>query len=983
MLGVFALTLFWSATLLFLVEPMVGKMMLPLLGGTPAVWNTCMVFFQAILLAGYAYAHATTSWLGPRKQAVLHILVLVLPLVFFAVNGPIAINRELIARHAANPMLALLLVLSLTVGVPMFVVCASAPLLQRWFASTDHPDARDPYFLYGASNLGSMLALIAYPAIVEPNLTLASQRIGWAIAYGGLVLLTAACAWLMWKAPTGGRPTTADGAATEESPRAREPVTWLRRLRWVTLALVPSSLMLGVTTYITTDVAAIPLLWVVPLALYLLTFIVVFARIAPRTQRILTAAGIVVPTAALMYWAPEVFGTSAAAVVRVIGVAIVLCGLLVLRLDDPAPMHRAMILAMPLVVLLGVGVVLADFRLGLLPGILLHLVSLFVVAMVCHGELARDRPAIRHLTEYFLWMSFGGVVGGLFNALVAPLAFNSIVEYQLMLVAACLLLPAEARGGATARWGDLVLLTACLLLGGYLLATRYREGMPDLAPFWRGPWRWGAAALVLGGLVAGLGVWRGWSRAHWLDHLLDVALPLALGFLLLALDWGLATEKFYPWAAQLADWAGLALDLVVVLLTFTLPVVLCFAFVDRPIRLGLGVGAVLLAAWTTAILHDRVVYQKRGFFGVLRVLLGNSTADGHVYPYAYLLHGTTIHGRQFLDADLRYLPHSYFHPTGPIGQVFRTYNTDPKRAVAIIGLGTGTLACYALPGQTVDYFEIDPDVVDLCFDSERFFTFVADAERRGAHVRLVLGDARLTFEPTRPRPCLEPLHRRPGAPAPPRRYGPDLLPEQKYGLIVIDAFSSDAIPVHLITVEAVKLYRDRLLPGGLLCFHITNRYIELEPVLANIAEELDLVGYHFDDADEYKVGKAATHWVVMARQQEHLAKMLAPPRWTTDDGQLALLGASLWPGQAGSAGAGLSYALLGFEAHAAEQAKVPGAAAAVDWQPLDTPTELRRRLDAATEVPFQARLRRQLATSRRIGVWSDDYSNLLGVFYWR
>src|SRR5262245_32035112 len=327
MLAVFAVTLFVSASLLFLIEPMVGKMMLPLLGGTPAVWNTCMVFFQAILLAGYAYSHWSTQAVGPRKQARWHLAVLLLPFLSFAVNaaffsGALSPPENLILGREGNPIPALLLVLTLTIGLPMFVVCTSAPLLQRWFSSTDHPSARDPYFLYGASNLGSMLTLLAYPTIIEPNLHLEDQKSVVMIASGVLACLTAACAYLMWNSapakvaaesavaegptetiPTAFKPANRDRArgarrpAWVEEPAAGppdRPVTWLRRLRWVALTAVPSSLMLGVTTYMTTDIAAIPLLWILPLALYLLTFIVVFQVMTPRTQAIglIVAAGL-------------------------------------------------------------------------------------------------------------------------------------------------------------------------------------------------------------------------------------------------------------------------------------------------------------------------------------------------------------------------------------------------------------------------------------------------------------------------------------------------------------------------------------------------------------------------------------------------------------------------------------------------------------------------------------------------------------------
>jgi spermidine synthase len=1011
MLGVFAFTLFCSASLLFLVEPMAGKMMLPLLGGTPAVWNTCMVFFQAVLLAGYAYAHASTAWLGPRKQAALHIAVLGLPLAFFAFNGPLAVNGELIAGRESNPIPALLLVLTLSVGVPMFVVCTSAPLLQRWFASTDHPAAADPYFLYGASNLGSMLALVGYPVLVEPYLTLRGQRVDWAVGYAGLTLLTALCAVLMWKARPAPvlaapqhvpqTPEVLHAIKTEARDQKRDarPVTWLRRMRWVALAIVPSSLMLGATTYITTDIAAIPLLWVLPLALYLLTFIIVFARMSPRTQQVVTIVGIDLLTLLWIWWAQYLFEGEVLAVVRRASLALLLLSFLVLLIRGPDPMHRFMTLIMPLLVLLSVVVMLSEFRVvTLMPRVALHLLTLFVVSMVCHGELARDRPAPSHLTEYFLWMSFGGVVGGLFNGLLAPLVFNGIVEYHLMMVVACLLLPplALSREAGWARLADLVLAGVFTATGLILLWLRGRDLLPGLGALEEGGWKWTAGAL-LGGLVCGgVAAWQGWgsppaaegtqARGHWLDRLLDVALPAALLVLVLGLYWGLKASGVRDWVDDLAGWIDLDPYTVAVVLTFSLPAVLCFSFVERPLRFALGVGAILFAGGFSHLVRDSVVYQARSFFGVLRVKRFAEFKDGYRYPFAYLDHGTTTHGKQFLDPSLRHIPLSYFHRTGPVGRVMQACNTDPARAVAVIGLGTGTLACYAHRGQTFDFFDIDPVVVDIAFDTNEYFTFVEDAERRGANVNLILGDARLTFDPASriDHARLMPLHQRKGKQAPGRSFRPDLSRDQKYGLIVVDAFSSDAIPIHLITREAVAIYRDRLLDDGVLCMHISNRYLDLQPVLANIVEELGLVGYHLSDDDEAPVAKLLSHWVVIARKKEHLEKVLFPPRWQRSEAQQALLAAALWPAQAGTAlgtSVALAHALVRVvDVDAAAEAKSAKEPPASDWRPLDTPSSLARRLEQESDPERQEALRDRIATSARVGVWSDDYSNLLSVF---
>ena len=345
-LSAFTLTLFTSALLLFMVQPMVGKLILPLLGGTPAVWNTCMVFFQALLLGGYSYAHFSTKYLGVRRQSIVHLALMMIPFLFVF---PITIHEDLLSDTESFLIPKLLGVLFLSAGIPFFIVSASAPLLQRWFSRTGHPAASDPYFLYAASNLGSMIALIGYPAFVEPYLTLEQQRWGWGMGYGVLVLFTGVCVWLLRIAPDSVRETS-----TQASNNPAKPIPQSIILRWIFLGAVPSSLMLGATTYMTTDIAAIPLLWVAPLAIYLLSFILVFARI-------------------------------------------------------PAGVHFTMILLMPLGVLLLLFLMLSGIKPGqdIMNLIGVHLAVLFLVSMVCHGELARSRPAPENLTSFYLYMSLG------------------------------------------------------------------------------------------------------------------------------------------------------------------------------------------------------------------------------------------------------------------------------------------------------------------------------------------------------------------------------------------------------------------------------------------------------------------------------------------------------------------------------------------------------------------------------------------------
>jgi hypothetical protein len=729
-----------SAALLFVVQPMVGKMILPLLGGTPAVWSTCLVFFQAALLAGYAYAHATTAWLGARRQAVLHLLVLLLALAAL----PLGIDPARLRGGETSPVLDVLLLLVLSVGLPFVVVSASAPLFQTWFASTRHAAARDPYFLYAASNLGSLLALISYPTLIEPRLDLVgstwlSQTRLWMLGYLLLTALTFACAVLLWRsrpAPESREVLDPAADAAENSP------TWRRRLRWCALAAVPASLLLGTTTYITTDVAAVPLLWSIPLALYLLTFILAFGR-----------------------W--------------------------------PGLWHRAVVAATLPAVLAVLFVTLSGYTQRIWVAAFWHLGLLFVVALALHGELARLRPPPRHLTEFYLVIALGGVLGGALNALLAPALFSSLAEYPIAMVLACVL--ARPRRADDVGW---------------------RTRLADV------------------GVAAAVGVLTLVLYSHSLNVRVDVS------FLARVLD------PHWEWGRSHLDPIETVLNRV---LLYGPPLFACFGARRRPFRLGLSLLCVLLAAWYVEARNTDRILQARSFFGVLKV-----TRDTDTNGYTRLRHGTTLHGQQSLDPARRQEPLAYYHRQGPIGQVFRElYDRGRPLRVAVIGLGPGTLAAYARAGDTFTFYEIDQLVRRVASDPANF-TFLDDARARGAELRIELGDARVRLEAIRKE-----------------------RPTELYDLIVVDAFSSDAIPVHLLTREALHLYLDALSLGGLLAFHISNRYLDLEPVLANLARDAAVSALvQHDDAPE-EPGAARSTWVVVAPNRFALGNLASAERWTS------------------------------------------------------------------------------------------------------
>jgi hypothetical protein len=682
-----------------------------MLGGAPSVWNTCIVFYQALLLAGYVYAHLLTRWLGIRRQTIFHLFVLFL--VFTSL--PISVAKGWTPPSSSNPTLWLFLLLLVSIGLPFFVISATAPLLQKWFALTGHPSARDPYFLYSASNLGSIIGLLGYPILIEALLSLPLQTKTWSVSYIVLAAMISGCAFLVLKSSW-----IATGHLTSETIHMSPGLEVHQRIRWVLLAFVPSSLLLGVTNYITTDIAQVPLLWIVPLAIYLITFVLVFAprSLLPHELMVRAQPFVLLPLALLFYWG----------------------------FTKTLPW----------------------------PFIPFHLIAFFITAMVCHGEIARSRPSIQHLTEYYLWISIGGVLGGLFNTLVAPLAFNTLAEYPLMIVFASLLRP---------------------------LRSSNRE-----KPYER-----------------------------WLDIGLPLAAAVMLGMVWIGVRHFMRLENAYQ-----------ALEMTILVLISCLIGMFCFSFRNRPIRFGLGIGALILVGFLSTG-ERQVLYQERNFFGILKVL---HDSRGN---YRFLFHGTTLHGAQSLDPRRRREPLTYFHSTGPLGQVFSmfTKKLDHGR-IAVIGLGTGTTACYARSGQQWTFYEIDPSVERIARD-ERYFTFLKECP---AQVSVVIGDARLSLEKS---------------------------PNSSYDLIILDAFSSDSIPIHLLTKEALELYLSKLADGGIIAFHISNRYLNLRRVLADLAHNLNLTCLVQDDMKlseaEKEARKAPSTWGVMARQMSTLSKLSEDLRW--------------------------------------------------------------------------------------------------------
>ncbi|MSO84714.1 MAG: hypothetical protein EXR02_07975 [Rhodospirillales bacterium] len=706
LLALFMLPLFLSALLMFWSQPLIGKMILPLLGGTPMVWTTCMVFFQALLLAGYGYVHFSLK-LGVQRQAILHVVLLAASLVALPI-GFDAGRWE--PPTSDNPMGWLFLLLAASAGAPFLMLSATAPMLQAWFARTDHPAAADPYFLYVTSNVGSLIGLLGFPTVAEVYLTIPGQISAWSGLYVVLFLGIALASFVALRANAAGI-----------APKVREQIGAIMahtisgavRLRWVLLAFAPSSLFIGLTTYVTTDIAAVPLLWILPLAGYLLTFIVAFARKPPipHDTAILLQPYFVLPVVILLFW--------------------------------------------------GGGGGSATFF-----TIALHFFAFFVTALVCHGELARTRPDPEHLTEFYFLLSLGGVLGGIFNAIVAPVAFTALVEYPLV-----------------------------LLLALYLRPGSGAESVPR-------------------------------------PVLKDLVLPGAVFVVLL-----FALERFPDTFTDADSSMQTTIGIILALIAASAA--------KRPWRLGLIASAILLAQVLFPIGgRSTELKAERNFFGIIRV-----TQDDKP-PAMTMYHGTTNHGSQSLDPDRRLIPQTYYFPGSPITQVFQfPVLTRPGAHLSVLGLGTGALACLARPGQMFTYYEIDPAVERMASDTT-LFTFMRDCP---PDKKVMLGDGRLTLRK---------------------------VPDASQDLLVMDAFTSDAVPVHLLTREAMAIYLAKLKADGVLVYHISNRYLDLKPVLASLGADAGIdVFIQEYDAPANTPSAFGSTWVIMARPGPTADHIRADGRW--------------------------------------------------------------------------------------------------------
>jgi hypothetical protein len=684
---IYAVTIFLSAFLLFQVQPLIAKFILPWFGGSAAVWSAALLFFQLLLLAGYLYAHILIRYVKPKLQLWVHLGLLTASLATL----PIVPSAYWKPTGGGDPTLSILLLLAATIGLPYTLLSSTSPLLQAWYVRVHHGAL--PYRLFALSNFGSFLALLSYPFVIEPRVLLSRQAVIWSIAYAAFALACGAAAWKSSKAEV--------PVETQEEADAPPP-TLTTKIFWIALAACASTLLLATTSHLTQNIAPIPLLWVVPLSIYLLSFILCFesGRLYQRW--------IFMPLLVFSLW-------------------------LFTRGNNQFESND-------------------DVISKLIPGLC---AALFVCCMVCHGELAKRKPHPRYLTQFYLMVSVGGAIGGLFVALLAPHLFHSYAEMPIA-VAACALL------AAVALWDD-------------------ESGV----------------GIAICALAPGVALWNiNLPLGTWMHLLACVALGIVTGFL--------GRSPMWKHAITLAAAAGLA------------------GYLGR-----LEIDN-----------QNYYAYAVRNFYGVLRVRDDAPDPSTNYPGERTLVYGTINHGTELKVPNAGRIPTSYFGTGSGINRGIRAKGDSGPIRLGVLGLGAGVTASLARAGDTLHYYEINP-LIPIVAKTQ--FTFFPECP---ADKDIYMGDGRLVLE----RMALE------GKP-------------ENLDVLVLDAFSSDAIPMHLLTREAYQIYLRHLKPDGILIFHISSRYLNLEPVVASGAKEVGFSGIVVADDDPTETSYVSSTWMVLSRDQ--------------------------------------------------------------------------------------------------------------------
>ena len=752
----YALTIFTGAFLLFQVQPLIGKYILPWFGGGPGVWTTCLLFFQTLLLGGYAYAHFSSRHLTPRRQAMVHGGLLLLSLALL----PIIPSESWKAHLAGDPILHILMLLTVCIGLPYFVLSSTGPLMQQWFSLTQ--PGVSPYRLYALSNIGSLLALISYPFYFESHFTRHAQANLWSVGLGCFVLCCGYCAWRLWRDAATGRVLNTRAAAADVGQPDDKKTSPLDKLLWIALPAVASILLLATTNKLCQEVAVVPFLWVLPLSLYLLSFILCFDH--PRWYR----RGLFVGLLA-------------------VGIGVV-CYLL--AEGNSAPLAQQ---------------------------ITGYTATLFVACMICHGELYRLKPPPRRLTSYFLLIAAGGAVGGFLVAVVAPLVFNEYWELQ------------------AGYWA------LSYLIG--VLCFRHKSRAFAI----------GTATGIVGATIM-VPLLRASSQAN--GGLFDRFQALYQDYFVSAGSWdkvrqfaGVTWDEIHSFYGQYWQWVVLVL-LVFIGCVLTLPrrgwvrqwqprMVSFIMFCS----VGLGMLFLIQMRRSDDESSDHVrLSASRNFYGTLKVFdYSTSEPEGH---YLSLLNGAITHGIQFETMPQSMWPTSYYGENSGVGLALQHLSAPVgHRRIGLVGLGTGTLAAHGQTGDYLRIYEINPAVKELALHR---FSYLANTP---AKVDIVLGDARLSMEQ-------ELAANQP----------------QQFDLLALDAFSSDAIPVHLLTKESFELYLHELKPDGVIAVHTSNRYLDLRPVVENLAKHFNLGIAVISDDDEKDWWIYRTTWILVTKNQAMLDK---------------------------------------------------------------------------------------------------------------
>lgn len=816
-LWLFTLTTFLSALLLFAIQPMFAKMVLPVLGGSPSVWAVAMLFFQAALLAGYCYAHLLLRFVPAVTTGFIHLAVSAMAFLVLPIGLPAWFGEP----PPGEPYLWQLGLFTVAVGLPFFAVAANAPLLQAWFASTGHRQSGDPYFLYAASNFGSFLALLGYPLVLEPLIGLRTLSWFWTAGFALLVVALAVAFMVVRRFGT----SDAHAALADTTDLDHTAPTWPQRLAWIGLALVPSALLTAFTNHVSTDVASAPLIWVMPLALYLLTFVLVFRQ----EPRVLVALALIIGAAvavSLKFASTRMFadsetwktisGEREGLTIFLAGLGAAIIFLIAQRFSSISRMSwmRGVHLVAVVVGLFALSQTRYD---SWFISATIGLIVFFSSTMVAHRTLYEARPAPRHLTEFYLWMSFGGALGGLFAALIAPKIFSEVFEYPILVA-----LTMACRPGAVEALIEGFRSLGRVVQGGVPQQEKvhHQRRLDELMVLWVI-----ASAAVLAILVME-------QSLTWVRRLDADTLPSALtwfGSLVAPL------KSFSTWSLA---WGVAA----VIAGAFGLIVLVSWRHPSRQLVAALAMcGAVVLLQSSV-----RRSDADRSYFGVYRVYQSGD--------YNVLMHGTTLHGAQRVRDDggnmvVDTSPTTYYHPNSPMARSIEIVRESVSAKggtsrFGVIGLGSGSLSCHARKGEQWRFFEIDPVMVRLATDPDNF-SYLANCQPNPPDI--VIGDARLTLAKEK---------------------------DASFDLLIVDAFSSDAVPIHLMTAEALRLYLDKVAPNGVAVLHVSNRYLDLDGVLAATVRLVPGVEgiVVSDDSAEGGYNATSSTIVVLSRSEETLSQ---------------------------------------------------------------------------------------------------------------